>query len=182
VRGEYCAQVAPRQRLSGSSPRARGIHTSAGLRTLNRRFIPACAGNTIPACAGNTCRAAGRWDMAIGSSPRARGIHASQEGRIDQFVGSSPRARGIQNPGDEQKYQGRFIPACAGNTRPGHPRSRRCTVHPRVRGEYPGAVRLADVGVGSSPRARGILVNATVWIAVTRFIPACAGNTKIERR
>ena len=72
---------------------------------------------------------------------------------------------------------GRFIPACAGNTR-----HRPCAppplpVHPRVRGEHLSSTTPSAPMRGSSPRARGTHgIGQDVGIA-PRFIPACAGNT-----
>ncbi len=51
-------------------------------------------------------------------------------------------------------------------------------VHPRVRGEQPARVYDRYVHYGSSPRARG---TGSFWIGGTgksRFIPACAGNSR----
>ena len=47
VRGERYAVLVGPIRTIGSSPRARGTHRIDRLARLNRRFIPACAGNAI---------------------------------------------------------------------------------------------------------------------------------------
>ena len=51
------------------------------------------------------------------------------------------------------------------------------SVHPRLRGEYLTASRLLRSCIGSSPPARGILVELRPQRLNLRFIPACAGNT-----
>ncbi len=93
----------------------------------------------------------------------------------------------------------RFIPACAGNTRPSttapcrspgsSPRVRgtravlrgagsRNPVHPRVCGEHVCcALLIAGAVAGSSPRVRGTLGPRVAHRRPGRFIPACAGNT-----
>ena len=50
-------------------------------------------------------------------------------------------------------------------------------VHPRVCGEHRRAPPLAGGGAGSSPRVRGTPFGPSTIRAMTRFIPACAGNT-----
>ena len=72
----------------------------------------------------------------------------------------------------------RFIPACAGNTARAWPGIRWVSVHPRVRGEHPGLPAAAQATAGSSPRARGTRSQQTRQLKRTRFIPACAGNTR----
>ncbi len=76
----------------------------------------------------------------------------------------------------------RFIPACAGNTRPACKARSARPVHPRVRGEHwrTRCDRKADSG--SSPRARGTHKGPIYRVRVARFIPACAGNTWWQRR
>ena len=71
----------------------------------------------------------------------------------------------------------RFIPAGAGNTADDFGRFMPCTVHPRGRGEHSQLVVLNLGCRGSSPRARGTLVDAALEGALLRFIPAGAGNT-----
>ena len=47
VRGEYSTPVPATIASHGSSPRARGTHCQAAGVGVERRFIPACAGNTL---------------------------------------------------------------------------------------------------------------------------------------
>ena len=98
--------------------------------------------------------------------------------------------------------QGRFIPACAGNTRyPSLPAARATStvhprlcgehllqqspgnyghyaVHPRLCGEHVDKAKLVRVFSGGlSPPVRGTLALHRCNSATARFIPACAGNT-----
>ena len=72
---------------------------------------------------------------------------------------------------------GRFIPACAGNTRRAGWMVIQPSVHPRMRGEHPPPPRKFDGSSGSSPHARGTRALQRPAGAGHRFIPACAGNT-----
>ena len=131
----------------GSSPRVRGTRRSAGGRrrqapvhprvcgelvlradALRRapRFIPACAGNSRP-----PSRSASRTAV----HPRVCGelLAPGNHARVD--TGSSPRVRGTPDQPGGPLLDLRFIPACAGNSRPPSRSASRTTVHPRVCGE-----------------------------------------------
>ena len=75
--------------------------------------------------------------------------------------GSSPRVRGTRGRLLLVEFEGRFIPACAGNSH-SLPRSR-----PNVN--------------GSSPRVRGTRGGDGRARRRVRFIPACAGNSRRGR-
>ncbi len=126
VRGEHSMAPFPRTHSPGSSPRARGTRPRERAEHLGRRFIPACAGNTVS--------------------------NLTNAGR---FGGSSPRARGTRPRLDQRDQVGRFIPACAGNTSINAQVRRYWSVHPRVRGEHTGWPCAPGGSGGSSPRARG---------------------------
>ena len=111
-----------------------------------------------------------------GSSPRAREHGTSLPDDLKE-AGSSPRARGTHRRGHHRLGRVRFIPACAGNTRPGRRTRSPCSVHPRVRGEHAHAGSLRCLTTGSSPRARGTPGRWRHRASCSRFIPACAGNT-----
>ena len=172
VRGEHLSPATTKSAHIGSSPRARGT-LPVRLTALHLlRFIPACAGNTPS-----------RRDPASACPvhPRVRGEHTPHAEFTHLADGSSPRARGTQLHSQPKTAQRRFIPACAGNTREPAMSARVSAVHPRVRGEHPASKRPSSTIAGSSPRARGTRP-WTAWVQrVSRFIPACAGNTRTDR-
>ena len=91
--------------------------------------------------------------------------------------GSSPLARGTQEQHPRPRRIRRLIPARAGNTtlRELHPDID--PAHPRSRGEHlQGAGRESTV-IGSSPLARGTLLEPICERSPHRLIPARAGNT-----
>ena len=151
----------------GSSPRLRGTSDSASRKPFFCRFIPAPAGN-IPVVLllrpGTTVH------------PRACGEHVPLLWSSHQEGGSSPRLRGTSPRQRDYPRHRRFIPAPAGNM------TIRCTngspaaVHPRACGEH-SVVGCEGLGrCGSSPRLRGTSLRAPRCLALSRFIPAPAGN------
>ena len=131
----------------GSSPRVRGTDARQRLSPKERRFIPACAGNSwlCDACSS-----------AVAVHPRVCG---------EQVKLHRARIRTI-----------RFIPACAGNREQVDSGDTRSAVHPRVCGEQIHRSKLTQRRTGSSPRVRGTDVAlVSQWVS-PRFIPACAGN------
>ncbi len=110
--------------------------------------------------------------------------------------GSSPRVRGTRYARPSIRPPSRFIPACAGNARPGasgaassavHPACagnastaaampNSSPVHPRVCGERSDPLTSTRTGIGSSPRVRGTRQGSRRMGSQVRFIPACAGN------
>ena len=172
-----CGELAPARspvRVNiGSSPRVRGTQRPRADGGEHRRFIPACAGNSI--------RATSAPVASSGSSPRVRGTHCQIRGDIHDF---------------------RFIPACAGNSPPDGCQRPELPVHPRVCGElgsrWPtpgGAARFipacagnsrrfdgrSQLPSGSSPRVRGTRQGECRRPPAHRFIPACAGNSSARR-
>ena len=88
--------------------------------------------------------------------------------------------RGTQ-PHNADGYEiGRFIPACAGNTALSRWNIILNAVHPRVCGEHQIQTRLSPFPHGSSPRVRGTRRPPIAAFHFCRFIPACAGNTKLK--
>ena len=89
--------------------------------------------------------------------PRVCGEQRSFSARTTIHAGSSPRVRGTDHDSAQSQDQGRFIPACAGNSEnpllPTNPQP----VHPRVCGEQ--------------------TIHAVHLLKHFRFIPACAGNS-----
>ena len=152
VRGEHGEQYVGPLLSTGSSPRARGTRNANRRKVRERRFIPACAGNTMcTPCAG----------LMLAVHPRVRGEHERYQ------TGCRPYDR--------------FIPACAGNTEPQKNDGPYYSVHPRVRGEHLAAFAALVAAFGSSPRARGTRYEFRDTGINDRFIPACAGNTPRSR-
>ncbi len=168
MRGEHRDVAFGRRRVVGSSPHARGTHSSlTGCRVLIR-FIPACAGNT---------RLGGFGNRGNTVHPRMRGEHIRQAMDVMMFRGSSPHARGTPWLHPHAHRRTRFIPACAGNTPAATRWAAWAAVHPRMRGEHVDQRGVGGGLHGSSPHARGTHTNGDPFPAETRFIPACAGNT-----
>ncbi|SAI49135.1 Domain of uncharacterised function (DUF2825) [Bordetella ansorpii] len=168
MRGEHSFTRRAWRWMLGSSPHARGTLTTVPLFQQQRRFIPACAGNTPAAMSPM------RRDSV---HPRMRGEHRSLVNTRSPGRGSSPHARGTRRRGQSRGREARFIPACAGNTTRAAWCSFSAAVHPRMRGEHfitSSGSRPVD---GSSPHARGTHQIAALQSTTQRFIPACAGNT-----
>ena len=127
VRGEYWVfQLAPFS-LTGSSPRAWGIHTHPASATVATRFIPTCVGNTYKGCIP------ARFASV---HPHVRGEYMFSTTDLECSPGSSPRAWGIPFSSCSLAFCSRFIPTCVGNTSRFRFFSFLLPVHPHVRGEY----------------------------------------------
>ena len=134
-------------RIAGSSPRVRGTESELYHRGLQRRFIPACAGN----------RTGGEGSISRNTvHPRVCGEQFRRVIVTLLSVGSSPRVRGTVERKVNSGVIQRFIPACAGNSAPARP----------------AGIKES----GSSPRVRGTVRLGIVMVLKVRFIPACAGN------
>ena len=168
VCGEHVVGGAHDGHCSGSSPRVRGTQRGHARQVALRRFIPACAGNTT---ASRSC------PPRSAVHPRVCGEHRTSSRGYQIPFGSSPRVRGTRDAVVVGVRAVRFIPACAGNTRPPSGRSVSASVHPRVCGEHSSWCGEKQRMVGSSPRVRGTQRRLEQPAGAHRFIPACAGNT-----
>ena len=121
------------------------------------------------------------WPGWTAVHPRACGEHASLAAQPRQQPGSSPRLRGTRALDHGRPEAHRFIPAPAGNTWPTPAAPRTRSVHPRACGEHREAGRDDAVMHGSSPRLRGTRPPLHRRILRSRFIPAPAGNTSIQK-
>ena len=148
VCGELCARQHHRRAADGSSPRVRGTRAEPVLQAVSCRFIPACAGNSDFANAGKQVAAV---------HPRVCGELFRERPAVEMFDGSSPRVRGTHRLCGRWRCGGRFIPACAGNSRQSRQPPSSAPVHPRVCGE--------------------LLPRGHAYAERHRFIPACAGNS-----
>ena len=155
-----------------------------------RRFIPACAGNSLassivmPPEGGSSPRVRGTPIRTAAHTIRNRFIPAcagnsqAECGTATPATGSSPRVRGTLQPGEEIGGFERFIPACAGNSIWRTASPPRSAVHPRVCGELRLVRAALFKAAGSSPRVRGTPVDVVEERVYRRFIPACAGNSQ----
>ena len=167
VRGEQqpaSNSVAP---VRGSSPRARGTDVAPDHGHLRCGIIPACAGNRCPRF-GRASRG--------GDHPRVRGEQFKVKQYATGQAGSSPRARGTGGALLGDLATAGIIPACAGNRGRKSRRPTSVRDHPRVRGEQTAATVGAPSLLGSSPRARGTVIEDAGDGSQRGIIPACAGN------
>ena len=132
------------------------------------RFIPACAGNTCFSLVANALAAV---------HPRLCGEHCDCMRFMWSCAGSSPPVRGTLACECLVDSGGRFIPACAGNTKSAVKFSQEYPVHPRLCGEHTPSTRMPCSSLGSSPPVRGTRYRQCIRRNDHRFIPACAGNT-----
>ena len=168
VGGEHPSSDHATEGSCGSSPRGRGTLHTVSRTGLQRRFIPAWAGNT-----------AGTSSSSIRFSvhPRVGGEHSAAIDTARYQTGSSPRGRGTPAEPRAMRRTARFIPAWAGNTHGSSPTTARLPVHPRVGGEHSSSCRAVSSCPGSSPRGRGTPATHEGREGRRRFIPAWAGNT-----
>ena len=170
VCGEHVRCPRRRPVAHGSSPRVRGTLSGADRAVEECRFIPACAGNTLPSARCRGCAAV---------HPRVCGEHIPRRSRVRSPPGSSPRVRGTRRCRRAAADHRRFIPACAGNTVPTPVQIEAKPVHPRVCGEHRPRPYTPRSRFGSSPRVRGTHKDQEASSEKGRFIPACAGNTRV---
>ncbi len=147
VRGEYQFNEPETCPSTGSSPRAWGILTMRRRKSLRKRFIPTCVGNTYKP---TNC------PRKNPVHPHVRGEYNATGQRHSRAKGSSPRAWGILGQPRPCFLLLRFIPTCVGNTCLEDVQDGLCSVHPHVRGEYTSADHYQKSWCGSSPRAWGI--------------------------
>ena len=167
VCGEQEAGGIVKKVATGSSPRVRGTVTVTAIRMALPRFIPACAGNRPKSW---PC-----WPVTS-VHPRVCGEQLAAALVSVCENGSSPRVRGTAGRSAGERLRERFIPACAGNRLGSSSGGRFGSVHPRVCGEQTRPLLDVFKSLGSSPRVRGTVRCRSTSSAVTRFIPACAGN------
>ena len=114
--------------------------------------------------------------------PRSRGVYWDSRLPEETAAGSSPLARGLPQPGGHLRDSRGIIPARAGFTRVITREEEKSPDHPRSRGVYAPVGGPDEVGVGSSPLARGLPRTVEPTAAALRIIPAHAGFTWFRRR
>ena len=155
----------------GSSPRVRGTVNWLGPSPAGHRFIPACAGNS---------QRNGNGMAICPVHPRVCGEQDSIDAPLPTIDGSSPRVRGTDLAAYLTPIRWRFIPACAGNSFSILASSGFASVHPRVCGEQLPSASPQSSSSGSSPRVRGTVRARPSAGRSERFIPACAGNSRLR--
>jgi hypothetical protein len=118
--------------------------------------------------------------QTAGSPPRLREGNTSPTVRpMSTSAGSSPRLRETRGALRRRGRHLRLIPALAGNT--GCPRgaTRTGTAQPRACREHEFSHISGPETLGSSPRARGTLLEAQDGGLGLRLIPASVGNTSL---
>ena len=166
-RGEHTRRRTMHLTTNGSSPLARGTPLARVGRVAVRRFIPARAGNTR-----SSATPASRTTV----HPRSRGEHSHASVTNSILVGSSPLARGTPRARGARRRSRRFIPARAGNTAPAISAKTGAAVHPRSRGEHEARGCRWFTPTGSSPLARGTLLEPALGEHRRRFIPRSRGE------
>ena len=156
---------------NGSSPRMRGKLGHRHRRYGRARIIPAHAGQTRPRP---------RTPVSPTDHPRACGANVIPKAYEDLLFGSSPRMRGKRFHDLRVQVLFRIIPAHAGQTRPTTATPPKATDHPRACGANRFACRSGHRVGGSSPRMRGKHSCGCTPVALSRIIPAHAGQTTTD--
>ena len=157
----------------GSSPRARGADTYNGCFPCKSGIIPARAGSRP---------AESSYPPNKQDHPRARGEQIRRAGRFARCLGSSPRARGAGKVVENSILLVGIIPARAGSSPNQRPARAVKRDHPRARGEQQLHVYIQGRMQGSSPRARGAVLDALMHFLAGGIIPARAGSSSRLRR
>ena len=155
----------------GSSPLTRGTPIKSEIKRLTSRFIPAYAGNS-----------SSLTSSLVSSSvhPRLRGELHIMHYLFNTVNGSSPLTRGTLMSINRFYPHHRFIPAYAGNSSPLNLIRTIGSVHPRLRGELlKTSIKIRTMN-GSSPLTRGTPSRLRWRLPQMRFIPAYAGNSRME--
>ena len=132
------------------------------------RFIPACVGNSLGGAVSTS---------TVAVHPRVCGELIRSRCQLAGPFGSSPRVWGTRIFYVYGDNVARFIPACVGNSLGAKISPMSVTVHPRVCGELTTNNLPLAVGDGSSPRVWGTLHVSSIANSMSRFIPACVGNS-----
>ena len=167
-RGVYRTAAGSSALAVGSSPLARGLRGRGNTPRAITRIIPARAGFTCVVRIGV---------RGVKDHPRSRGVYLKIASGFVQILGSSPLARGLPSvPSSRFTVRG-IIPARAGFTTGSSAEMLPNGDHPRSRGVYRVTNSFPHGSIGSSPLARGLLVDDLVVDRKVRIIPARAGFT-----
>ena len=130
----------------GLSPRVRGNHDAACVRSSRCGSIPACAGEPRPTA---------RFQTIFGVYPRVCGGTIDRIRLCSGCRGLSPRVRGNPRASPVHLYSPGSIPACAGEPQPGRTFKAWRRVYPRVCGGTQLSRCTGRLLPGLSPRVRG---------------------------
>ena len=167
-RGVYANAPPEYRAVAGSSPLARGLRGQPLHLRGELGIIPARAGFTaLRDSVGD------KWS----DHPRSRGVYIAAHHRMPRGVGSSPLARGLLHLILNSPSITGIIPARAGFTSPSCSLRSMDWDHPRSRGVYLVGFRFFLVFYGSSPLARGLLLEIRDVDNDLGIIPARAGFT-----
>ena len=111
--------------------------------------------------------------------PARAGSTAEERANGRGWKGSSPLARGLRRPDRRRLAADRIIPARAGSTYKAVGWMSLSEDHPRSRGVYDNLRRGQAGRNGSSPLARGLLIQRRRPKSNEGIIPARAGSTSV---
>ena len=169
--GEHPIATGTTPATTGLSPQVRGTPAVKTSFQSSLRFIPAGAGNTLVRMAHGPRRSV---------YPRRCGEHTRSSSAMRSRAGLSPQVRGTRSIHSGNSIPKRFIPAGAGNT--GFDKAGRelASVYPRRCGEHSQSSKKMYRSAGLSPQVRGTHGRGFWSVALLRFIPAGAGNTRFS--
>ena len=157
---------------TGSSPRVRGTRTAPCTQSSSRRFIPACAGNSVDN------------ERHFSQTPVHPRVCGELEDEDEQYVRAAGSSRVCGELGNLTLFNptpGRFIPACAGNSAVEGRTVGLQPVHPRVCGELASRVWTIAARIGSSPRVRGTRRTQATTARRTSVHPRVCGELRFRR-
>ena len=153
--------------LGGLSPRVRGSLGELVGVVVEKRSIPACAGQP---------RRRLLRQAAAPVYPRVCGAALCVQPRLQGTRGLSPRVRGSPRPARRHRVRLRSIPACAGQPCARAAPAWETSVYPRVCGAAPWESIGSTDTTGLSPRVRGSRSGCRHPGPRRWSIPACAGQ------
>ena len=173
----------------GTAPRVRGTRHLPAASARPRSVQPRVCGEhpkasasyppdmtTAPRVRGTP---SGRWYPHASPSvqPRVCGEHVHAILMLTALFGTAPRVRGTRSSRGAHGPVPRYSPACAGNTLEVIRLDTVFPVQPRVCGEHAFKPLARLERIGTAPRVRGTRALGTAGAMLTRYSPACAGNT-----
>ena len=170
-RGENADSRFERNEALGTSPLARGKRTTATTTNASCWNIPARAGKTA------TIKSLTPHNR---EHPRSRGENRVLPVPAGTVTGTSPLARGKLSANIQLVGNLRNIPARAGKTPTGQATAHHHSEHPRSRGENLIESSPHRTLTGTSPLARGKLLQITHGNRTHGNIPARAGKTSSQ--